>query len=315
VEERTREQADMLANRVRKRFNHLRKRFEREGIETFRLFDWDIPEIRAVVDWYAGYLVVSEYTRRQTGPEWLPTVAAAAAEALGVPPDRLHLKRRTTAVADGPRYEPLADLGERFPVRERDLRFLVNLTDRLDTGLFPDHRETRKRLRAMATDTDFLNLYCYTGAFTCAAAAGRARSTVSVDRSSTYVDWVRDNLVLNELDDHRHILVRDDVDHFLDRVAREGRRYNLVLVDPPSFSRSQGTDAGFDIQRDHPDLLRRVLEVTAIGGKVLFSTNHQRFEPRLDGLATSSIEEWTPATIPEDYRNRRVHRCWCLVRA
>ncbi len=310
--ERIANHAKMLANRVRKRFTTLSRQFAREGIEVFRLYDWDIPEIRAVVDWYAGHLVVAEYTRKQTGPDWLPAVGLAVARELDVPEERLHLKQRRTGGDDGPRYLRLADVGTRFIVRERDLRFWVNLTDRLDTGLFSDHRDTRQVVSSLAQGADFLNLYAYTGTFTCAAALGGARTTMTVDRSATYCEWAADNLALNGLAGPRHERVQADTLAFLDRAANEGRRWNLVVVDPPSFSQDRGPGSGFDIQRDHPDLLARVLAVTAPGGTVFFSTNHQRFEPRMDDLPVASRTELTPKTIPPDYRNRQVHRCWRL---
>ena len=305
-------QAEMLANRVCKRHTHLMRKFQREGIEAFRLYDWDMPEIRAVVDWYAGHLVVGEYERRQTGPDWLPEMARAVGAALGVPSERIHQKQRRTAVENGPRYETRHTVGERFVVRERDMSFFVNLTDRLDTGLFSDHRETRAIVRNLAAGTDFLNLYAYTGTFTCSATLGGAKHTCTVDRSRTYMDWTRDNLALNGLANPSHELVALDTFQFLDRAAREGRKFTLAVVDPPSFS---GTHIGteFDIKRDHPDLLRRVFAVMARGAIVFFSTNHQRFEPRLSEVTASSIEEITPDTIPEDYRNRRVHRAWKIV--
>lgn len=311
--ERIADHARMLANRVRKRFAVLSRRFSREDIEVFRLYDRDIPEIRAVVDWYAGHLVVAEYTRQQTGPDWLPTVAAAVARELDVPEERLHLKLRRTGGDDGPRYRRLAEVGTRFAVRERNLRFWINLTDRLDTGLFSDHRNTRRLVRDLARGTDFLNLYAYTGTFTCAAALGGAKTTVTVDRSATYCAWAEDNLALNGLAGPQHERIQADALAFLERAAKAERRWNLVVVDSPSFSRDRGPGAGFDIQRDHPDLLTRVLAVTAPGGTVFFSTNHQRFEPRMYGLPAASTVELTPDSIPPDYRNRRVHRCWRLL--
>ena len=257
---------------------------------------------------------VAEYTRQQTGPDWLPTVGAAVARELDVPGERLYLKQRRTGGDDGPRYGRLADVGTRFVVRERDLRFWVNLTDRLDTGLFSDHRDTRRIVRDLSRGTDFLNLYAYTGTFTCAAVLGGAKTTVTVDRSATYCDWVQDNLALNGLAGPRHERIQADTLAFLERAAQETRRWDLVVVDPPSFSQDRGPGVGFDIQRDHPDLLARVLAVTAPGGTVFFSTNHQRFEPRMDELPVASRVELTPDSIPPDYRNRRVHRCWRLVK-
>jgi len=175
-------QAGMLANRVLKRFRHLHKRFARQGIEVFRLYDWDIPEIRAVVDWYAGHLVIGEYTRKQSVAEWLPLMGQTVAAALKVSSDKVHLKERFYGKAEGKRYERIDTTDQMITVRERDLKFLVNPYDYVDTGLFSDHRDTRQMIRNEARDKDVLNLYCYTGTFTCAAARGGACSTVSPNR-------------------------------------------------------------------------------------------------------------------------------------
>ena len=311
--EKTRHHAELLSNRVRKRYNHLRKRFARQNFECFRLYDWDIPEIRAVVDWYAGHLVVGEYVRWQTGPQWLPQMAAAVAAVLGVPPENVHVKRRRTGTEGQPRYRKMGRQGKRFKVSEGDLKFWVNLDDFLDTGLFSDHRETRVMIRNLAKGQDFLNLYGYTGAFTCAAAAGGVKSSVTVDRSASYIKWARDNLELNGLWSSRHAVLQSDVGSYLDKTVRTGRRFTLAFVDPPSFFRERTRDVAFDINEAHPDLLRKVLKVMAPGALLFFSTNHQRFEPRLDGLPVKDLKELTPKTIPEDYRNRNVHRCWRMT--
>lgn len=306
-------QAEMLANRVRKTFARLHPRFERRGIGAFRLYDRDIPEIRAAIDWYEGHLVVAEYARQQTDrlPGWLPAMADAVAAALGVPPDRVHLRRRRTRPASGPRYERLAPPGPPIVVREGDLRFLVDLDARLDTGLFADHRETRARVRAESGGRRFLNLFGYTGTFTCAAAAGGAIATTTVDRSAVALRRAQENLARNGLWNPRHELVRADVAPFLARARAAGRTWDLGLLDPPSFSTRRGTPA-FDVQRDHRELIERTLEVLAPGGVLYFSTNHQRFEPRLEGLP-AEVREITGETIPEDYRNRTVHRCWRMT--
>lgn len=318
--EKTKHHAEILANRVRTRFRHLSRRFKRENIDCFRLYDWDIPEVRAVVDWYAGHVVVAEYERLQTGPDWLPKMAAAVAQALGVAPEKTHTRRRRTNTKQGPRYGKIDFKKERFKVRERDLQFWVNLDDFLDTGLFSDHRDTRVIVRKLAAGKDFLNLYAYTGAFTCAAALGGAKTTVSVDRSLNYISWTKDNLELNGLwpigsprEGPQHTLVQSDVNKFLARAQRERRRFTLAFVDPPSFFKDQNNNVSFDINEDHPELIRNVLKVMAPGSAVFFSTNHQRFEPRLEGLEVKDLIELTPKTVPEDYRNRRVHRCWQMT--
>jgi 23S rRNA (cytosine1962-C5)-methyltransferase len=302
-------QAEMLANRVRKNFRRLRRPFEREGVGAFRLYDWDVPEIRAAVDWYEGHLVVAEYERSQTraAAGWLETMGEAAAAALGVGAGHVHLKRRRTRPARGERYGRQGHGGERIAVRERGLRFWVNLTDYVDTGLFPDHRETRTRVRAEADGREVLNLFGYTGSFTCAAAAGGARRTVTVDTSAPYLAWAAENLALNGLAGPRHELVREDARDFL---ARSGPRFTLCMLDPPSFSTRAGA-APFDVQRDHRGLVEAALAALKPGGVLYFSTNHQRFESRLEGLRA---EEITRETAPPDYR-RTPHRCFRIVRA
>ena len=302
-----RRQAEMLGNRVRKNFHRLHRAFEREGVGAFRVYDWDVPEIRGTVDWYDGHLVVAEYERSQTrdAPGWLEAMGSAAAAALEVPADRVHLKRRRTRPAQGPRYQRLARTGERIAVREGDLRFWVNLDDFIDTGLFPDHRQTRARIRAEAQGADFLNLFGYTGTFTCAAAKGGARHTVTVDASEAYLSWARDNLEANGARGDRHELVRSDAREFL---ARAGRRFSLCVLDPPSFSTRTGAPP-FDVQRDHRALVESALAALRPGGVLYFSTNHQRFEPRLDGLGA---EEITRETAPPDYR-RTPHRSFRMV--
>ena len=302
--------AQMLSNSVRNKYRHLAKRFRKARIECFRLYDWDSPEIRIVVDWYAGHLVVSEYERAQTGPEYLSQMAQAAASALNVPMENVHIRTRHTNVAGGPRYRRLASKDKRMEVREGELKFLVNLTDFLDTGLFSDHRQTRNIIRKMAEGKEFLNLFAYTGAFTCAAALGNARSTVTVDRSQTYVNWAKDNLELNELWNARHKLVQSDAMKYLVRADQAGTKFDLAFVDPPSFFKEQLTGVDFDIDRDHPDLINKVLKIMRPGSDLLFSTNHQRFNPRFDDIKVKEIISLTPKTIPEDYRNRNIHHCW-----
>lgn len=305
--------AELLCNRVKKRFVHLHKKFKKQNIDCFRLYDWDIPEIRAVVDWYGGHVVVGEYVRWQTGDEWLPQMAKAVAFALKVPSANVHVRRRQTKTDEGPRYRKLASKGKPFEVRERDLRFWVNLDDFLDTGLFSDHRDTRVIVRKLAKSKDFLNLFAYTGAFTCAAASGGSKSTTTVDRSSTYLDWAKDNLELNKLWAAKHQLVRSDVNKFLEKTYRERKRFDLAFVDPPSFFQDELNEVSFDINEDHPELLLNVLKVMAPGSTVFFSTNHQRFEPRLETPLAKDLVELTPKTIPEDYRNRQIHRCWRMI--
>ncbi len=305
-------QAAMLANRVKKRYNHLRKRYKKQNLEVFRLYDWDIPEIRAVVDWYGGHLVVGEYSREQSTKDWLPAMGSAVANALDIPPENLHLKIRRAGIQEGTRYSRLAHKNLKIPMWERDLQFLINPSDYVDTGLFSDHRNTRQRVRQMAEGKDFLNLYCYTGAFTCYAAKGGAATTLSVDRSETAITWVKENLELNGLYGPQHTLVQQDTLDFLKQLKKKERTFDLAVVDPPSYSTTKITEKHFDIARDHPDLLNEVFQLMRPGGTLFFSTNHQSFDLKTDKLKPADIKEITDQSIPEDYENKRkkIHRCW-----
>jgi len=305
--------AMLLSNRIRKIFRHFSRKYRKQNIDCFRLYDWDIKEVRAVVDWYQGHVVVAEYERTQTGALWLPRMARAVAETLNIPEDHVHMRRRRTQQKDGPRYQRLGRRGRPFQVNERDLTFWVNVDDYLDTGLFSDHRDTRMMIRDLVKGKTFLNLYAYTGAFTCAAAIAGARATVTVDRSATYLDWAKKNLALNHLTGPQHKFIKSDTFFFLKRAARQKQTFEVCFVDPPSFTEDKLRQKGFDINRDHPLLLEEILKIMKPGGLVLFSTNHQRFEPRFQGLKVRDLTEITAKTIPEDYRNKQIHRLWRMT--
>lgn len=303
-----RRHADMLSGRLRKRQKHLRRRFERQNIGAYRLYDWDIPEVRASVDWYEGHLVIAELVRQQTqGTGWAEAMAQAAGATLGVVQERVFLKRRQTG--QGVRYGKRTERPYEVEVREGEVRFSCNLNQRVDVGLFLDHRQTRLRVGAECAGRSLLNLYGYTGAFTCHAAHGRAAATTTVDRSRTYIDWARRNLKLNGLLRREHELVVSDCEAFLDDARKQGRQWDLIVLDPPSFS-TAGSDKALDIQRDHRRLVGKTLQLLEPGGTLYFSTNHQQFEPDLERLGVS-VAEITAETVPEDFR-RQPHRCFRL---
>jgi 23S rRNA (cytosine1962-C5)-methyltransferase len=308
-------QAQMLANRTKKKYRHLRKRFSRENIDVFRLYDWDIPEIRAVVDWYAGHLVIGEYTRKQSTPNWLPMMGEAVGHALNVPSKKIHLKERRYGASDGLRYQRIDHTNQFITVKERDVRFYVNPWDYVDTGLFSDHRDTRQMVRALAPGKELLNLFCYTGAFTVSAAKGGARSTVSVDRSQTVISWARRNMDLNGLSSPNHQFFQTHAIDYLSKAKAHRQLFDLAVVDPPSFYSIRNRQEHFDISMDHPALLNAVAGVMRKGGIIFFSTNHQYFIPFLDELEVVGIEEITAQTIPEDYQHKRkkIHRCWKIT--
>jgi 23S rRNA (cytosine1962-C5)-methyltransferase len=305
-------QAGMLANRVKKRYRHLRKRFARLNIEVFRLYDWEIPEIRAVVDWYGGHLVVGEYVRTQSTPEWLPMMAEAVARALDVASYKVHLKTRFYGKNRGKRYQRIAHTDKMIVVRERDLKFYVNPWDFVDTGLFSDHRITRQMVGEAAAGKDFLNLFCYTGSFTCYAAKGGARSTVSVDRSRTAISWARQNLELNGFAEKGHRMIQGHVFDFLHQPPKKLPKFDLAVIDPPSFYTIRSRNQHFDIATDHSGLINSTAALMREGGTIYFSTNHQGFDLHNRKLKVSQVDEITSQTIPEDYQNKRkkIHQCW-----
>ncbi|MBL8013196.1 MAG: class I SAM-dependent methyltransferase [Candidatus Omnitrophica bacterium] len=305
--------AELLGNRIKKRYAHLSKKFRKQGIECFRLYDWDIPEIRAVVDWYKEEAVIGEYVRWQTGDDWLPAMAQAVADALNIPLEKVHQRRRQTGSQGKPRYSKIASHGKRFEVQERGLKFWVNLDDFLDTGLFSDHRDTRVIIHELAAGKNFLNLFSYTGAFSCAAASGGAKTTTSVDRSETYLKWANDNLALNGFSGPNHRLEQSDVFRFLQSAYKKKNQFDLAFVDPPSFFQNEKDGTSFDVNDDHVMLIQEVLKVMKPGSPVFFSTNHQRFAPKLEDLYARDLKEITPKTIPEDYRNQQIHRCWKMI--
>ena len=318
----TADQIGDFRRRLAKRFKHLSKWARRQGIEAFRVYDRDIPEIPLVIDWYAGWLHAAEYERPHDRTEiehdvWLDRMIEAAALELGVPVSQTFLKVRKRQRAGG-QYEKVGERRAIVAVREGGLEFEVNLSDYLDTGLFLDHRQTRAMVRAEAEGKRFLNLFCYTGSFSVYAAAGGAAETTSVDLSNTYLDWTRTNLSRNGFKDAgRHRTVRDEARAFLGHRAKRGEApFDLVVCDPPTFSRSAKSEAPWDVERDHAEVLELVAKNLAPGGVVYFSTNFRRFhlaEERLSRLYT--VREITRQTIPEDFRNDRIHRVWRLVQA
>lgn len=304
-------QLEMLCNRVRKNQRHLRKWAKRDGVRCFRLYDRDIPEIPLAVDWYQGYLHVAEYkSRREMEEDWAVSMAAGLAHALGVADDRVFVKTRERQRGTE-QYKRFAHSGSRIEVDEGGLRFYVNLSDYLDTGLFLDHRITRSLVRSEAADKDVLNLFCYTGSFSVYAAAGGARTTTSIDLSNTYTAWARDNLALNGLSEDANVVEQGDV---LGYLADPGEpSFDLAVVDPPTFSNSKRMERSFEVQRDHVWLLQRTIERMRPGGIIYFSNNYRRFKLAELDLAGVEVSDISAKTIPPDFRNQRIHHCFRLV--
>jgi 23S rRNA (guanine2445-N2)-methyltransferase / 23S rRNA (guanine2069-N7)-methyltransferase len=319
VPPRWRDQATMFRNRLDRMGKHWRKWARRQGITCFRLYDRDIPDVPLVIDWYEGQLHVAEFVRPHDRSEaehrvWLDFIVRAAAEALGVDPDSQTFLKRRARQRGTSQYERQDDAGEMLEVHEGGHKFLVNLSDYLDTGLFLDHRQTRAMVEADAAGKRFVNLFGYTGSFTVYAAAGGAATTTTVDLSNTYLQWARQNMRLNGFTSGPHQFIRDDAVAFLrHRAARQEPPFDLAVVDPPTFSNSKRLADVWDIQQHHAELLSLLLEQMAPGGKIYFSTNLRRFKLYEDTLRHVTLREITAQTIPPDFRNKRIHRCWTLV--
>ncbi|MBF0435727.1 MAG: bifunctional 23S rRNA (guanine(2069)-N(7))-methyltransferase RlmK/23S rRNA (guanine(2445)-N(2))-methyltransferase RlmL [Magnetococcales bacterium] len=307
---------DAFVNRLSKNKKRLAGWCHREGIGCYRVYDADIPEFALGIDLYENRVHVQEYAPPKSvdaakARERLRLAMAAIPDVLRVPADHVHLKTRQRGPG-GARYGVLERLGRYHEVGEGGLRFLINLTDRLDTGLFLDYRLMRSKVREHARGRRFLNLFGYTGTATVYAAAGGAAATVTVDMSHAYLDWARKNCELNGVSGHQHRFVHADCLAWLDN-TRE--RFDLILLDPPSFSNSKGMARPLNLQRDHGELILKAAGHLSSGGILLFSTNFQRF--KLDEAALQSrllIREITRETIPRDFsRNDTIHRAWMLT--
>ena len=313
--------AQMLKNRLEKNVRHLRKRLAREGIHAWRAYDQDLPEYAAAIDVYGDaqgddHLHIQEYRAPADVPAdiarlRLREIARVAGEVLGVPRERIALKTRERGKG-GSKYGQLDQRNEFIEVAEGGLKFLVNLTDYLDTGLFIDHRLVRAKMRELAEGKCFLNLFAYTATASVHAAAGGALETTSVDLSATYLEWASRNLALNGFSGASHRLMQFDALEFL---QRDRGHYGLIFVDPPTFSNSKRAD-DFDVQRDHVKLLDACNERLTRDGVIVFSNNFRRFKLDREQLEQRfEIEDWSAPSIPFDFARRTdIHGCWLLRR-
>ena len=309
----------MLRNRLEKNVRHRRRQAQREGIGCWRCYDQDLPEYAVAIDVYVDldgceYLHIQEYrappsVSALTARTRLHEVLGAVGAVFDLPPSRMVLKTRQRGKG-GSRYGVLDQSGEFIKVSESGLAFYINLRDYLDTGLFPDHRLVRMKLRDLASGRRFLNLFAYTATASVYAAAGGAYATTSVDLSATYLDWASRNLALNGFNGRRHRLIQADARIFL---QGESCQYDLIFVDPPTFSNSKRA-ADFDVQRDHVALLQACGEHLAPDGVIVFSNNFRRFKFNHEALKKYFvIEDWTRPSIPFDFAQRAsIHGCWLL---
>lgn len=306
----------MFANRLRKMARHYDKWARRQALSCYRIYDADIPEFPLAIDRYGDYLHVAEYRRSHPLSEeeyrlWRAGCRQVMQEVLSVSPQNIIYKERERQKGSL-QYEKRAERQKEITVQEDGLQFIVNLTDYLDTGLFLDHRLTRRMVREQAAGKRVLNLFAYTGSFTVYAAAGGAASTLTIDLSNTYLDWAARNLQLNGLTGPQHRFLRADVKAWLEQPRRE--LFDLIVLDPPTFSNSKAMRDILDTQRDHPALINACLERLSTGGLLFFSTNYRQFHLEEGQIHSASIRNISSQTIPPDFRNKRIHYCWEMTK-
>ncbi len=299
-----------LKNRIRKNYRHLRKWGMRTKTNCFRIYDRDIKEYPLAIDFYDGRLCVHYFTSTREScvphPKHFEAVMEALSSLFHTSTDAIHwrtrIKREKTE-----QYEKAGSAKQFFSVLEYGLLFRVNLTDYLDTGLFLDHRETRRLVASMAAGKRLLNLFAYTCSFSVHAAAAGALFTKSVDLSNTYTDWGKENFRLNGLSLTNNPIVRADCLQFLEK---EQENYDLIVIDPPTLSRSKKMDKMFDIQKDYPFLINKALSLLAPEGTLIFSTNSRDFTFDKSLFERCTILDISKKTIPLDFHNQKIHRCW-----
>jgi 23S rRNA (cytosine1962-C5)-methyltransferase len=308
--------ADMFRNRLLKVYRHKSKQARRMDIGCYRVYDHDLPEFPFCIELYEDKLYLAEYLRRhgmsdEEHDEWLNHCLALISEVMEIPVGKMYVKQRKRQSHREGQYEKLDARKEFFTVMENGLKFQVNLTDYLDTGLFLDHRTTRQMVREMSREARMLNLFCYTGSFSVYAASGGAKEVVSVDLSKTYLNWAEDNFTINRFKDPaRYKFVHADVKQYL-KTLRPGS-FDLVVMDPPTFSNSKRMNDILDIQRDHVELLNDVLHAVTPGGTIFFSTNFTRFVLDAPAIRASSVKDITKATTPFDFEGKLKRWCYRL---
>jgi 23S rRNA G2069 N7-methylase RlmK/C1962 C5-methylase RlmI len=337
-EQKTAAQAAMLGNRLKKRHRHLRRWARRIGAGAYRLYDRDIPEIPLALDLYgdaessaatgaiAGALYKRPYEKdvAEEG-RWLAAMTEAISRALDIPPDSIFLRERARQRGKA-QYEKIRSRNEIRDILEGGLRFRVNLSDYLDTGLFLEHRKTRRLVRNLSPGKRVLNLFCYTASFSVYAAAAGARSVDSVDLSNTYLDWAKTNFALNKLEALAVSpaalrrgeaslppwrLIRGDALRFLEAAAP--LRWDLIILDPPAFSNSKKMAGALDLKRDHHSLIAQCLKRLSPAGRLIFSANAKGFALNPQDFPGTTVEDMREAIRDEDFAGKRLPAVYSIT--
>ena len=308
------ETAQMVANRIKKNLSKLKKWISKEEIKAYRVYDADIPEYAVAIDVYNDHINIQEYKAPNTIPEKktkkrLEDAVLGAQVALNIKNDKVHVKTRQKQSSNN-QYEKRVVDSENLIIHEQDRKYIVNLEKYLDTGLFIDHRWIREYIQENSQDKALLNLFCYTGSVTVAAALGGASNTTSVDSSKTYLAWAKDNYRLNRMDIYNHKLIRSDV---LEYISSCNNKFDTIFVDPPTYSNSHSRETDWDLQRDHKQLLLACKRLLNQGGEIIFSNNYRKFLLDEDLAHYFSITDLTHKSISPDFVKSKIKRvCYQL---
>lgn len=305
-----------IKNRIRKNYQHVRKWAKRSMTDCFRIYNRDIKEYPLAIDFYAGRFCVQffSYDRDCDEPsaELQEEIDQVLCSLFGTSSAHIYwrtrVKRKKTQ-----QYEKVDEQEQFFTVFEYGVKFRVNLIDYLDTGLFLDHRETRRMVASIAKGKRVLNLFAYTCSFSVHAALAGASFTKSIDLSNTYTDWGRDNFILNSISLKNNEIVRADCMKWMDEEIRSRAVYDIIVIDPPTISRSKKMDQMFDIQMEYSYLIAKALKLLSPAGVIFFSTNSRKFKFDESLFGSCSIQEISDKTIPIDFHNKKIHRCWKIT--
>lgn len=317
------EGAQMFANRLKKNTRKLSSWLQQSGVSCYRLYDADMPEYAVAVDIYSDAIHVQEYAPpssvdEQQANKHLTEVRQALNQLYPNSSKKLFFKERRKQKGDSQYQRQNTRHRDHavFNVTEGPAKFEINLADYLDSGLFLDHRPVRQMIGIMAKEKHFLNLFCYTGAATVHAALGGAKSSLSIDMSNSYIDWAERNFALNKLNKTHHTLLRMDCLDWLNKACEStplNSNYDLIFLDPPTFSNSKKMDAVLDIQRDHAGLIQQVMTILARDGTLIFSNNYRKFCIDDTILMTYLVTNITDQTFDPDFqRNQKLHNCWLI---
>jgi 23S rRNA (guanine2445-N2)-methyltransferase / 23S rRNA (guanine2069-N7)-methyltransferase len=304
----------MLANRLRKNIKRYKGWTKKEGISAYRVYDADIPEYAAAIDIYEDKLHIQEYRAPKTikdedAKKRFEEIVRATKKVFEADDSRIFIKVRERNRGKQ-QYQKIQESNENdfFTSREGSAKLRVNLNSYLDTGVFLDHRPLRRMIHENVRSLSFLNLYCYTAVASLQAALGGASESVSVDMSNTYLDWAKQNFQLNGIDQNIHKLERADVQEWLKKCRRG---FDVIMLDPPSFSNSKKMQASFDVQRDHVDLIKRCAEILKPGGTLFFSNNFRAFKLDEGIKSEFRVEDIKAQSLDPDFQKRpNIHHCW-----